>query len=77
MTYVNGTYSNIDASEGLGSTVNTVLKGTGQIIAGTVDQALAPGNGLTTLLAISLVVAAAIFVIYKLGEGKQAVEKIL
>lgn len=71
------TYSNINTSEGLGQTVNTVLKGTGQVIAGTVDQALAPENGLTTLLAIGLVVAAAIFVLYKIGEGKSAVKHLM
>jgi len=65
-------YTNINTTEGLGTTVNVALKGTGQVVAGTIDQALSSTNGLLELLAIGVVLAAVAFVINKGAESVRA-----
>lgn len=63
-------YNNINISEGIGTTINVVIKGAAQIVAGTADQALSASNGLTELLAVGVVLAAVVFVLVK---GREAV----
>lgn len=65
------TYNNINLSEGIGTTINVVIKGAAQVIAGTADQALSSTNGLTELLAVGVVLAAVVFVLVK---GREALE---
>lgn len=63
-------YVNINQTEGIGTTINVIIKGAAQVVAGTADQALSSSNGLTELLAIGLVLGAVVFV---LAKGREAV----
>lgn len=71
------TYANINASEGLGSTVNTILKGAAQLGAGTLDQALASSTGVTELAAVGIVLVVVAFVLVKAGESVKAGKRIM
>jgi len=60
-------YQNINQSEGLGSTLNVVFKGTGQVIAGTVDNILKPQNDFLSLFVGTAIISTiiAMFVLFR------------
>ena len=57
------TYSYINTTEGIGETTQTALKGTGQVVAHTLDTSLDPANGFIDLLVVGVVLAAVVFVV--------------
>lgn len=71
------TYANINLSEGLGSTVNTILKGVAQLGAGTLDQALAGSTGVTELAAVGIVLVVVAFVFVKAGDSVRAGKRLM
>jgi hypothetical protein len=69
-------YANINITEGLGSTVNTILKGAAQLVAGTVDQALSSNTGVTELAAVGIVLVVVVFVLGYAAKTTQTAKRV-
>jgi hypothetical protein len=68
------TLSFINANESLGTTVQNVLKGAGQLAAGVLDKSLDPAQGVTDLGALAIMLTFLAIVIVKIRTSAHHVQ---
>jgi hypothetical protein len=65
--------SYINESQGLGDSIQLLLKGVFQFAASIVDEALNPANAASTLIVLAFVIGLAVYVLLTMTEGGKEV----